>query len=106
MIKKILLLLCFSSTLGILSQEKSVNKLVASQNPYNSITNISFNSTNKQKVQVSVKNVIGKTVFSKEFIAEEGKNTIRCNRGNLKTGIYIYAIQTNNEIISKRFVIE
>ncbi len=106
MIRKLLFIFCFSCFAMVFSQEKSVNRLVASQNPYNSITNISFNSTNKQQVNISVKNVLGKNVFSKKIVAHKGKNTIHFNRNNLKSGIYIYAIQTNNEIISKRFVIK
>ena len=106
MIRKLLLILCMACFAVTFSQEKTVNKLVASQNSYNSITNISFNSTNKQKVIISVKNVLGKTVFFKKIVAHKGKNTIHFDRNNLKSGIYIYAIQTNNQLMSKRFVIK
>ncbi len=104
--KKIFFIFCFTNLIAVSSQEKTVNELVTSQNSYNSATNISFNSTNKQNVLISVKNVLGKTVFKKKIMAHEGKNTIHLNRGNLKSGIYIYAIQTSKEIISKRFVLK
>ncbi|WP_363322695.1 T9SS type A sorting domain-containing protein [uncultured Tenacibaculum sp.] len=106
MIRKLLFILCITCVVSVFSQQKSVNKLVASQNRYNSITNISFNSTNKQQVIISVKNVLGKNVFLKKVMAHKGKNTIRFDRNKLKSGIYIYAIQTNNTIISKRFVLK
>ncbi|SNR16345.1 T9SS type A sorting domain-containing protein [Tenacibaculum jejuense] len=104
MIRKLLFIFCITCFVTVFSQEKSVNKLVASQRPYSAIINISFNSTNKQKVIISVKNVLGKTVFLKEIVASKGKNTIHFDKNKLKSGIYIYAIQTNNEIISKRFL--
>ncbi len=106
MIRKILFVLCFASFLSVFSQEKSVNKLVASPNPFLNTTTISFNSTNKQEVLISVKNVLGKTVFFKEVTAYKGNNKLPFKRNNLSSGMYIYAIQTNKEIISKRFVIK
>lgn len=106
MIKKVLFILCFVSFSSVFSQEKSVNELVASPNPFLSTTTISFNSTNKQKVLISVKNVLGKTVYFKKVIAYKGNNKLPFKRNDLSSGMYIYAIQTNKEIISKRFVIK
>lgn len=106
MIRKLLLIFCFLSTIAIFSQEKSVNKLVASPNPFFNNTTISFNSTNKQEVLISVKNVLGKTVYLKKVTAHRGENKLPFKRNDLSSGMYIYAIQTSNEIISKRFVIK
>ncbi len=106
MIKKVLFILCFVSFSSVFSQEKSVNELVASPNPFLSTTTISFNSTNKQKVLISVKNVLGKTVYFKKVTAYKGNNKLPFKRNDLSSGMYIYAIKTNKEIISKRFVIK
>ncbi|WP_408037578.1 T9SS type A sorting domain-containing protein [Tenacibaculum amylolyticum] len=105
MIKKILFIFCILCSFIALSQEKSVNKLVASPNPFLNTTTISFNSTNKQEVLISVKNVLGKTVFLKKVTAHKGNNKLPFRRNDLSSGMYIYAIQTSKEIISKRFVI-
>lgn len=105
MIKKLLFIFLIVSTLSVFSQEKSVNKLVASPNPFINTTTITFNSTNKQKVLISVKNILGKTVFLKTITAQKGENKLPFKRNDLSSGMYIYAIQTSKEVISKRFVI-
>ncbi|TYP97055.1 putative secreted protein (Por secretion system target) [Tenacibaculum adriaticum] len=105
MIKKLLFISFLLLSSISFSQEKSIEKLVASPNPFSNSTTISFNSTNNQTVLISVKNVLGKTVFSKEIEAVEGRNTFPFRRNDLSSGMYIYAIQSNKEFISKRFVI-
>lgn len=106
MVKKLLFvtILCISS-IGF-SQVKSMDKLLASPNPFSNSTTISFNSTNKQAIIFVVRNVLGKTVYSKKVIVKKGKNAIFFERNNLKSGMYIYTIQSKKEVISKRFVIK
>ena len=106
MVKKILLLFLFSITLSSFSQEKQVDKLVASPNPFTNNTTISFNSKSEQVVIFTVRNVLGKTLYKKELNISKGRNSYPFNRDDLKSGMYIYAIQSNKNIISKRFVIK
>lgn len=104
MAKKILflfLLITFSS----FSQKKSLDKLVASPNPFVNNTTVFVSSKANQTVVLTVRNILGKTVYSKRIKLFNGRNSIPFQRNNLKSGMYIYAIQTNKEIISKRFVI-
>ncbi|WKD84767.1 hypothetical protein KCTC32516_00101 [Polaribacter huanghezhanensis] len=105
MVKKLLfiLFLCFST--AVFSQ-KTLQKLAAAPNPFISSTNIQFNATKNQNVLLVIKNVLGKTVFSKTYTAKIGSNKITFNRNNLQSGMYIYAIRSSNEMISKRFVIK
>ncbi|TCP24423.1 putative secreted protein (Por secretion system target) [Tenacibaculum skagerrakense] len=105
MIKKLLFILTVLCASVVFSQEKSVNKLVASPNPFFNSTTITFNSTTQQEVLISVRNVLGKTVFTKKINAQKGLNELPFKRNDLSSGMYIYAIQTGNEVISKRFVI-
>ncbi|MGB1042348.1 MAG: T9SS type A sorting domain-containing protein [Tenacibaculum sp.] len=105
MVKKILFLLFFVTTLSGFSQEKFIDKLVASPNPFVNNTTIYFNAKNEQSVILTVRNVLGKTVYRKELKANSGRNSFPFQRDDLKSGMYIYAIQSNKEIISKRFVI-
>ncbi len=105
MVKKILFLFIFLVTLSSFSQEKSIDKLVASPNPFINNTTIYFNAKKEQSIIFTVRNVLGKTVFSKEITTNKGRNSFPFERQNLKTGMYIYAIQSKDEIISKRFVI-
>ncbi|MCT4698035.1 MULTISPECIES: T9SS type A sorting domain-containing protein [Tenacibaculum] len=105
MVKKILLLFLLTITLSSFSQEKSIDKLVASPNPFTNSTTIFVNSKTSQTVILTVRNVLGKTVYSKKLKVINGRNSIPFNRNDLKSGMYIYAIQSNKEVISKRFVI-
>ena len=93
-------------TLSSFSQEKSIDKLVASPNPFTNNTTIFVNSKMNQTVILTVRNVLGKTVFSKKIKVLNGRNSIPFHRNDLKSGMYIYAIQSNKEVISKRFVIK
>ncbi|WBX74325.1 T9SS type A sorting domain-containing protein [Tenacibaculum pacificus] len=105
MAKKILFFLLLI-TISSFSQQKSIDKLVASPNPFVNNTTIFVNSTSKQAVILTVRNILGKTVYSKQVDVINGRNSILFNRNDLKSGMYIYAIQSNKEIISKRFVIK
>lgn len=106
MVKKILFIsFLFLSTIGF-SQEKTVSNLAASPNPFSESTVISFESKKEQGVFLIVKNVLGKTVFRKGYYTTAGKKSIIFERNNLNSGMYIYAIQSESGVISKRFVIK
>lgn len=106
MVKKILFTFIFLVTFSSFSQEKSIDKLVASPNPFVNNTTIYFNAKKEQAIILTVRNVLGKTVFNKEITTIKGRNSIPFERQDLKSGMYIYAIQSKDEIISKRFVIK
>ena len=86
--------------------QKTLQKLSAAPNPFYSATKISFTSTSKQPVFLVIKNVLGKTVYKKVYTTKIGKNSIAFNRNNLQSGMYIYAIRSRKNVISKRFVIK
>ncbi|WGH76530.1 T9SS type A sorting domain-containing protein [Tenacibaculum tangerinum] len=106
MIKKLLFIAFFLVISVGFSQEKSIEKLSASPNPFTNSTTIYFNAKHNQTVLLTVRNVLGKTVFSKEIKVISGRNSFPFQRNDLKSGMYIYAVQSNKEIISKRFVIK
>lgn len=105
MIKKVLFtLFLFSATLAF--SQKSLTKLSAVPNPFVNETKIHFVSDTNQQIVLSVKNVLGKTVYSRRFKVKKGKNSILFSKDDLRSGMYIYAIQNNQELVSKRFVIK
>lgn len=106
MIKRILLISFLVLSVNAFSQERAVANLVASPNPFSTSTIISFESKQEQGVFLIVKNVLGKTVFRKGYYTTEGKKSIVFERNGLKPGMYIYAIQSENGVVSKRFVIK
>ncbi|SHM75411.1 T9SS type A sorting domain-containing protein [Polaribacter sp. KT 15] len=106
MVKKILFILFLSVSFTAFSQEKTVDNLSTAPNPFTSVTNITFNSVSNSSVILTVRNVLGKTVFKKTYNTTSGKNKIPFYKNDLATGMYIYSIQNNKKVISKRFVIK
>lgn len=75
-------------------------------NPFISDTSINFRSVKSQTIVFTVKNLLGTTVYEAQIEANSGNNTIAFNRNNLTKGMYIYSLQTDVEIVSKRLVIK
>lgn len=105
MIKKILFILFLSSTTLGFSQEKSIDGLSATPNPFTNSTKINFTSTSNGALFFTVKNLLGKTVFKKNIQIKSGKNTFPFYKNDLPKGMYIYSIQDKSKMISKRLVI-
>jgi len=53
-----------------------------------------------------VKNLLGTTVYEETINAKTGYNSIQFYRNNLTKGMYIYTLQTESEIVSKRLIIQ
>jgi len=117
MVKKLLLLLfiTFSTTIfaqqeqqdGIVKDTTMVLKdIVASPNPFSVTTKIKFHAYRSFELEFSVKDLIGNVVYFKKFTTKKGANYIPFYRNKLDSGIYIYSIKTNNEVLSKRIVIK
>lgn len=104
MVKKLLISFFLFSTMLVFSQ-KSLTKLSAVPNPFETETQITFVSEMDQTIVLSIKNVLGKTVYVDRVKVKKGKNSIPFSKGDLRSGMYIYAIQNNKELVSKRFVI-
>jgi len=87
------------------AQPVTLFEIAAYPNPFNIKTKISFKSSKTQTVEFTVKNLLGKTVYLEKFEAKNGLNSIEFDRGDLSKGMYIYSLQTDTEIASKRLVI-
>ncbi|MBE7628848.1 T9SS type A sorting domain-containing protein [Tenacibaculum piscium] len=109
MVKKLLfifLLTTFSSFSQKKFEQKSIDKLIASPNPFVNKTTIFIDAKNNQNSTLTVRNILGKTVYSKQINLQNGRNAIPFERNDLKSGMYIYAIQSNKDVLSKRFIIK
>lgn len=98
-----------SNAIGITSKNSPIEtilSLAAYPNPLTVKSKINFTSTIGQVVEFSVKNILGKTVYTEKTEAKIGYNSILFNRNNLPQGMYIYSIQTENEMVSKRLIIK
>ncbi len=106
MIRKLLFTLFLLITSICFSQEKTIENLSTAPNPFTRKTNITFKTAKKSTITLLVKNVLGKTVFKKDYQTKIGINTIPFYKNDLSVGIYIYSIQNKKSIISKRLVIQ
>lgn len=75
-------------------------------NPFNVDTSINFRSSKSQTLMFTVKNLLGATIYEEQIDANIGYNAITFNRNNLTKGMYIYSLQTDVEIVSKRLIIK
>jgi len=103
--------LCFAQRNGrynnVLKDNKiTITSITAIPNPFTLKTTIRFKSTTSQPVAFSVKNLLGKKIHSQHINAETGLNSIVFEKNNLIKGMYIYTLQSETEIISKRLVIQ
>ena len=117
MVKKLLFILIVTLSTAVFAQQdnsievakdttKVIRDIVASPNPFSVTTRIKFHAEAIFKVEFSVKDLIGNTVHFQKYTTKKGMNSIPFYRDKLDSGIYIYSIKTNNEIISKRIVIK
>ena len=106
MTKKLLFILLLSVSFVGFSQEKILKSLSTAPNPFTNTTQIVFSSSFDSSIQLTVINILGTTVFKKNYKTKAGKNIIPFYKNNLAPGMYIYSIQYSNQIISKRFVIK
>lgn len=84
----------------------TLTSITASPNPFNVRTNIRFQSSKNQKIEFSVKNLLGKKIYSQHIEAKTGLNKITFEKNSLIKGMYIYTLQSETEIASKRLVIK
>jgi len=75
-------------------------------NPFNPITNIQFSVPNLSPVSISIYNVQGELV---EYIVNDeygpGNYTVVLNAEGYSSGIYFYRLQTDNSILTRKFII-
>lgn len=84
----------------------TLTSITASPNPFTYKTRINFVSNKVQIIEFSIKNLIGKTVYLEQVNTKNGLNTIHFDRNDLLKGMYIYSLQSETEIVSKRLVIK
>ena len=89
-----------------LPEGKTIANVTAYPNPLNNKSVISFYSSVAQNIVFEVKNVLGRSVYKQTYNTNSGTNEISFNKENLTAGMYIYSIQTDAEIVSKRLVIK
>jgi hypothetical protein len=72
-------------------------------NPFDLYTNISYSITKNGFVRLRVYDISGREILNlvNEY-QQKGTYTVKLNAGNLKSGIYFYTLQVNNEFATTR----
>jgi hypothetical protein len=84
----------------------AINNLAIYPNPSRDIFNISFTSDTKQDLKVRIFNVIGEELINENLEQFIGEYTKQINLSDNAKGIYFLEIETNDEIINRKLVIQ
>jgi hypothetical protein len=99
----------YDPTIGIKEKKGDNYSFLLEQNypnPFNPSTSISFSVPEKMHVYLRVFNILGKQVkVLKDEVMKKGRYEIMWNAAGLASGIYIYTLQVNNKIISKKLTL-
>jgi hypothetical protein len=75
-------------------------------NPFNPVTTISYSIQKQSDVKLSVYDLLGREVaLLVNGIQSEGIHTVQFNGANLSSGIYIYKLQAEGRVISKKMTL-
>lgn len=108
----------FSEVAGSTEAELNVDELIAGRiptdfelkqnypNPFNPSTMIEYSIPEKNFVRLSVYNAIGKQVAVLfEGVKEKGVYRYNFNAANLPSGVYIYKLETNKRVLSRKMIL-
>ncbi|MBK8847928.1 MAG: T9SS type A sorting domain-containing protein [Bacteroidetes bacterium] len=74
-------------------------------NPFNSITNITFNTPIESSLEFKVYNLLGKEVLRKTILTEAGKNILKLEANDFTPGVYMYSLSNGVRTFTKRMIV-
>jgi Secretion system C-terminal sorting domain len=75
-------------------------------NPFNPTTKIVFNVPKESKVKLAVFNILGEQVATLiNEVKPAGRYTIDFDASNLSSGVYLYQLTSQNQILSKKMIL-
>jgi len=75
-------------------------------NPFNPVTTISFSLPKEDKITLTIYNTLGqKVAILADDVYSAGNYSMQWNAGNYSSGIYIYAIQSGNQHITRKMIL-
>ena len=82
------------------------NNLFVYPNPCKERLNVQINTQHSMEYNIVVNNIIGQTVLSKTGALGSGKTTIPFNMNELNNGIYFISVQTGNQNVTRKVILE
>jgi len=76
-------------------------------NPFNPTTNITFQLASSTPVTLQIFDILGRLVSSpiQNRVMDAGEHHIQFNGNNLSSGVYIYRLRTQSEILDKKMLL-
>ncbi len=75
-------------------------------NPFNPLTKIAYSLPNTGRVKLTIYNLLGQEVATLvNGVKPAGTHALVWNAENLSSGIYIYTLKTDNQVISKKMTL-
>jgi hypothetical protein len=87
-------------------QDEEINSLILYPNPTQDELNITWNSLNNEKVQLSCIDILGQTIYQKEIDSNEGRNEFKLNTSLFSDGVYFMRITRDGNTHSRKFVVK
>ena len=89
-----------------MSEIESIGNLNIYPNPSNDLFNISFDNLMKQKIIISVHNVLGELVYVKDFNPMIGDFSTSINLQDFGPSIYFIEFKSDVFLINKKIILE
>jgi len=91
---------------GINEASKDFNSLTVVPNPFNSSSTLSFIAEKDENYTVTITNIIGAVVATKNVSATVGPNEVKIERNGLAAGVYIVNLSNGKATEPRRIVIQ
>ncbi len=82
------------------------SEIIIYPNPATNQITIKFENQSQQNYFLEIKNVLGQTIYSETIKAVSGNQSKNINVSEFSNGIYFVQLQSNNTIVSKKFIKE
>lgn len=94
------------STVGI-NELSIINSVSVFPNPTKEFVQVVFNSKNAGKIVYSIKDINGRFVMNKDFVAHVGKNVFQIDlrKNKLSKGVYFIDLLMNNQLTTQKLII-
>lgn len=74
-------------------------------NPFATSSDINFTSPIAGKAELKIYNMIGKEVYQGTYRMVNGKNVIRLDAEDFDSGVYMYTLNLENKVFTKRMIV-
>ena len=94
-----------NNTFGIGENDLNVGVSVF-PNPNNGIFTVKLSSESNESVKLSVRNIVGESIFSEELITVNGEFMKTIDLSNYAEGIYFLILKNNNRVLTEKIVVQ